>query len=58
MYAGYELYEQVARPGAEEYIDNEKYEYKHRDWALAEAEGRSLAPSSPGSTKSAAHTRH
>ena len=44
VYAGYELFEHVARPGAEEYIDNEKYEYKQRDWARAEAEGRSLAP--------------
>ena len=44
VYAGYELYEHVARPGAEEYIDNEKFEYKQRDFARAEAEGRSLAP--------------
>ena len=44
VYAGYELFENVARPGSEENIDNEKYEYKLRDWAKAEAEGRSLAP--------------
>ncbi|GER22876.1 alpha-1,4-glucan:maltose-1-phosphate maltosyltransferase 2 [Zafaria cholistanensis] len=44
VYAGYELYEHVARPGAEEYIDNEKFEYKPRDFAGAEAAGRSLAP--------------
>jgi starch synthase (maltosyl-transferring) len=44
MYAGYELFEDVARPGSEENIDNEKYEYKPRDFALAEAEGASLAP--------------
>ncbi len=44
MYAGFELYEHVARPGAEEYIDNEKYEYKERDFDTALAEGRSLAP--------------
>ncbi|WP_085475709.1 alpha-1,4-glucan--maltose-1-phosphate maltosyltransferase [Rathayibacter oskolensis] len=44
VYAGYELVENVARPGAEENIDNEKYEYKTRDWAEAEASGRSLAP--------------
>ncbi len=44
MYAGYELYEHVARPGAEEYIDNEKYEYRPRDFEAAEREGRSLAP--------------
>lgn len=44
MYAGYELYEHVARPGAEEYIDNEKFEYKARDWDAAAASGRTLAP--------------
>jgi starch synthase (maltosyl-transferring) len=44
MYAGYELYEHVARPGAEEYLDNEKYELRPRDWAAAELEGRSMAP--------------
>ncbi len=44
VYAGYELYENVARPGSEENIDNEKYEYKFRDWAGAEARGESLAP--------------
>ena len=44
VYAGYELYENVARPGSEENIDNEKYEYKFRDWAGAESRGDSLAP--------------
>jgi starch synthase (maltosyl-transferring) len=44
VYSGYELFEHVARPGAEEYIDNEKFEYRPRDYAAAEAEGRSLAP--------------
>nr|WP_188537787.1 alpha-1,4-glucan--maltose-1-phosphate maltosyltransferase [Kocuria dechangensis] len=44
VYAGYELYEHVARPGAEEYLDNEKYEYRPRDFAGAEARGASLAP--------------
>lgn len=44
VYAGYELIENVARPGSEENIDNEKYEYKFRDWAGAEASGHSLAP--------------
>ncbi|MFC7406282.1 alpha-1,4-glucan--maltose-1-phosphate maltosyltransferase [Georgenia alba] len=39
IYAGYELVENVARPGAEEQIDNEKYEYKERDWARAESLG-------------------
>ncbi|WP_426623791.1 alpha-1,4-glucan--maltose-1-phosphate maltosyltransferase [Leifsonia sp. McL0607] len=44
VYSGFELYENVARPGAEEYIDNEKYEYRPRDYARAAALGRSLAP--------------
>jgi starch synthase (maltosyl-transferring) len=44
VYAGFELYEHVARPGAEEYIDNEKFEYKARDWDAANASGRTLAP--------------
>lgn len=44
MYAGYELCEHVARPGSGEYLDNEKYEYKPRDFAAAEAAGTSLAP--------------
>ncbi|TDB98047.1 alpha-1,4-glucan--maltose-1-phosphate maltosyltransferase [Micromonospora fluostatini] len=44
LYAGYELFEHVARPGAEEYLDNEKYELRPRDWAGAQAHGRSLAP--------------
>jgi starch synthase (maltosyl-transferring) len=43
VYSGFELFESVARPGAEEAIDNEKYEYKPRDFALAEREGKSLA---------------
>ncbi len=43
MYSGYELIENVARPGSEENIDNEKYEYRPRAWAKAEKEGRSLA---------------
>jgi starch synthase (maltosyl-transferring) len=44
MYAGYELCESVARPGAEEHIDSEKYEFRPRDWNAAEANGRSIAP--------------
>ncbi|MEU5944839.1 maltotransferase domain-containing protein [Micromonospora sp. NPDC047465] len=44
MYAGYELFEHVARPGVEEYLDSEKYELRPRDWAGAQAQGRSLAP--------------
>ncbi|MBK9476508.1 MAG: alpha-1,4-glucan--maltose-1-phosphate maltosyltransferase [Tetrasphaera sp.] len=48
IYTGYELMEHVARPGAEEQIDNEKYEFKDRRWADYEPggakEGQSLAP--------------
>jgi starch synthase (maltosyl-transferring) len=44
IYSGYELVENVARPGVEEQIDNEKYEFKPRDWAGALADGSSLAP--------------
>ena len=39
IYAGYELMEHVARPGVEEQIDNEKYEYKDRHWADYEPGG-------------------
>ncbi|MCU1508119.1 MAG: putative glycosidase [Glaciihabitans sp.] len=44
MYSGYELFEDVARAGSEENIDNEKYEFKPRDYARAEKVGASLAP--------------
>jgi len=45
VYSGYELFEGTAvKPGSEEYLDSEKYEYRPRDWAAAEKEGRSLAP--------------
>ena len=44
VYSGYELIENVARPGSEENIDNEKYQYTPRDWAAAEKAGRSIAP--------------
>jgi len=47
IYAGYELIEHVARPGAEEQVDNEKYQYKDRQWFRYEKggdrEGQSLA---------------
>ena len=43
MYAGYELCESVARPGAEEHIDSEKFEYRPRDWDGAKKGGRSIA---------------
>ncbi|MFF1877345.1 maltotransferase domain-containing protein [Leifsonia sp. NPDC058230] len=44
VYSGFELFENVARAGAEENIDNEKYEYRPRDYAKAQTLGRSLAP--------------
>ncbi len=44
MYAGYELCESVARPGAEEHIDSEKFEFRPRDWQAADKSGRSIAP--------------
>jgi starch synthase (maltosyl-transferring) len=45
VYSGYELFEHVAvRPGSEEYLDSEKYQVRVRDWAAAEADGRTLAP--------------
>jgi starch synthase (maltosyl-transferring) len=45
VYSGFELFEHVAvRPGSEEYLDSEKYQLRPRDWAAAEAQGRSLAP--------------
>jgi starch synthase (maltosyl-transferring) len=47
IYTGYELMESVARPGVEEQIDNEKYEFKDRRWADYEPggpkDGQSLA---------------
>ncbi|WP_281268467.1 alpha-1,4-glucan--maltose-1-phosphate maltosyltransferase [Xylanimonas oleitrophica] len=42
VYSGYELVENVPRPGVEEQIDNEKYEYKPRDWSHADEIGVSL----------------
>lgn len=44
VYAGYELCEAVARPGVDEHIDSEKYQYKIRDFEGAEKSGKSLAP--------------
>jgi starch synthase (maltosyl-transferring) len=44
IYSGYELFEHVARPGSEEYVDNEKFELRPRDFAGALAAGESLAP--------------
>ena len=44
IYSGYELCENVPlRPGSEEYLDSEKFQYKPRDWAAAERAGRGIA---------------
>jgi starch synthase (maltosyl-transferring) len=32
IYSGFELYENVPRPGVEEYLDNEKYQIRIRNW--------------------------
>ena len=48
IYAGYELMEHVARPGAEEQIDNEKYQYKDRHWADYEPGGSKAGRSLSG----------
>jgi starch synthase (maltosyl-transferring) len=45
IYSGYELCENVPlRPGSEEYLYSEKYQYKPRDWEGAERSGASIAP--------------
>jgi starch synthase (maltosyl-transferring) len=45
VYSGYELYEHLGlRPGAEEYLDSEKFQLRPRNYAAALADGRSLAP--------------
>ncbi|MEP6666656.1 MAG: alpha-1,4-glucan--maltose-1-phosphate maltosyltransferase [Nocardioidaceae bacterium] len=45
VYAGFELFEHVAvKPGSEEYLDSEKYQFRPRDWEGADREGRTLAP--------------
>ncbi|MCX4627465.1 MULTISPECIES: alpha-1,4-glucan--maltose-1-phosphate maltosyltransferase [unclassified Streptomyces] len=45
VYAGYELCENAAvREGSEEYLNSEKYEFRPRDWAAADREGRTIAP--------------
>ncbi len=44
IYSGYELCENVpVRPGSEEYMDSEKYQYRPRDWAAAAAHGVGIA---------------
>ena len=43
VYAGFELFEnQALGQGREEYLDSEKFQYRPRDWAGAEASGENL----------------
>jgi starch synthase (maltosyl-transferring) len=43
VYSGFELFEHApVRQGSEEYLDSEKYQYRPRDWAGAEASGENL----------------
>ena len=45
IYSGYELCENTpVRPGSEEYLDSEKYQYRARDWDTAERDGLGIAP--------------
>jgi starch synthase (maltosyl-transferring) len=45
IYSGYELCENTpVRPGSEEYLDSEKYQYRARDWDAAERDGLGIAP--------------
>ena len=54
IYTGYEFVESVPRPGVEEQIDNEKYEFRPRDWEDADRYGiRTLL-----TTLNAARGRH
>ncbi len=45
IYSGYELSENTpVRPGSEEYLDSEKYQYRPRDWSLAQQGPAGIAP--------------
>ena len=48
IYAGYELMESEPRPGVQEQLDNEKYEFKDRHWEdydeYGPKAGQSIAP--------------
>jgi starch synthase (maltosyl-transferring) len=45
MYSGYELCENSPlRPGSEEYLNSEKYQYRPRAWALASRMNKTIAP--------------
>ncbi len=44
IYSGYELCENVPlRPGSEEYMDSEKYQFRPRDWEAAARDGVGIA---------------
>jgi starch synthase (maltosyl-transferring) len=45
VYSGYELCENTpVRPGSEEYLDSEKYQYRPRDWTKAQEPPNGIAP--------------
>src|SRR6202000_932170 len=44
IYSGYELCESTPlRPGSEEYMDSEKYQYRPRDWEAAARDGLGIS---------------
>jgi starch synthase (maltosyl-transferring) len=44
IYSGYELCENIPlRPGSEEYMDSEKYQYRPRDWEAAARDGLGIS---------------
>ncbi len=44
IYSGFELCENVPlRPGSEEYMDSEKYQYRPRDWEAAARDGEGIS---------------
>jgi starch synthase (maltosyl-transferring) len=45
IYSGFELCENTPlRPGSEEYLDSEKYQFRPRDWETAARDGLGIAP--------------
>ncbi|MTB72228.1 alpha-1,4-glucan--maltose-1-phosphate maltosyltransferase [Arsenicicoccus cauae] len=58
IYAGYELMEHVARPGAEEQVDNEKYQLKDRRWADYAPGGAKEGQSLDGYLRTLNQVRH
>ena len=45
IYSGFELFENTPlRPGSEEYLDSEKYQFRPRDWEAAKRDGLGIAP--------------